>query len=89
LEPHEWHRDLLKRMKIAVNGYRPHVIDEALFMLLDDFRAFRHKFRHSYSFELDWEKERLIALKFEPAVRMLKDQVHQFLSKLETIDAEL
>ena len=51
LEPQSWHRDLLKRMKISIEGYRPRVIDDALFILLDDFRAFRHKFRHSYSFE--------------------------------------
>jgi hypothetical protein len=28
IEPRGWHRDLLKRMKIAVNGYRPNVIDD-------------------------------------------------------------
>ena len=56
LGPESWHRDLLKRMKVAVKGYRPSVIDAELYFLLDDFRAFRHKFRYSYGFELDWEK---------------------------------
>jgi hypothetical protein len=60
-----------------------------LFLLLDDFRAFRHKFRHSYSFKLDWDKERMVALKFEQTVRLLKQQIHQFLRKLEDMDGEL
>jgi hypothetical protein len=51
-----WHSDLLKRMKLAVPGFRPAVIDDELFTVLDDFRGFRHKFRHAYTFELDWDK---------------------------------
>ena len=62
-----WHSDLLKRMKLEISGYRPAVIDEKLFQILNDFRAFRHKFRHADAFELDWGKERLVALKFELA----------------------
>jgi len=43
-------------MKLEVPGFRPRVIDDSLYRLLDDFRAFRHKFRHSYAFELDWRE---------------------------------
>lgn len=67
IELQTWHRDLLKRMKCKVEGYRPRVIDDMLFQLLDDFRGFRHKFRHSYFYELDWEKERLVAIKMPEA----------------------
>ena len=81
-----WHRDLLKRMKLEISGYRPAVIDEKLYQILNDFRAFRHKFRHSYAFELDWEKERLVALKFELASKLLRKQVLGFLDKLIEIE---
>ncbi len=67
LGPQTWHADLLKRMKLEIKEYRPAVIDEELYMLLEDFRGFRHVFRHSYSFELDWEKERLVARKLRRA----------------------
>jgi hypothetical protein len=45
--PQTWHADLLKRMKLEIAGYRPSVIDEELYRLLDDFRGFRHVFRHN------------------------------------------
>ncbi|MGA1867153.1 MAG: hypothetical protein ACMUJM_01260 [bacterium] len=32
-----WHRDLLKRMKITIKGYRPAVINDELYLILDDF----------------------------------------------------
>jgi len=80
MEPQTWHRDLLKRMKIEIAGFRPRVIDEELYQLLDDFRAFRHKFRYSYSFELDWEKESLVAAKLPQTAEMLKNQINNFLS---------
>jgi len=81
-----WHRDLLKRMKLEISGYRPAVIDEKLFQILNDFRAFRHKFRHAYAFELDWEKERLVALKFDLASELIQKQVLEFLDKLFEIE---
>ncbi len=37
LSPDSWHADLLKRMKLTVSGYRPAVIDEELYRLLNDF----------------------------------------------------
>jgi hypothetical protein len=83
--PGSWHTDLLKRMKLPIEGYRPAVIDEELYNLLEDFRGFRHVFRHSYSFELDWERERLVARKFRRAVDMLREQVGRFLAALDDI----
>ncbi len=81
-----WHSDLLKRMKLAIPGYRPAMIDDGLYRLLDDFRAFRHIFRHSYSFDLDWEKERLVAMKLQTAAATFQKQVEAFLKNLERID---
>lgn len=89
LGAHSWHSDLLKRMKLAIPDFRPAVINEELFVLLEDFRGFRHKFRHSYTFELDWEKERLVAKKFRRTFALLQEQVTQFLQNLESIDREM
>jgi hypothetical protein len=86
LGPQEWHKDLLKRMKIEVAGYRPKVIDDELFLLLDDFRAFRQKFRYAYAFELDWERERLVARKMIPAKALLDKQMQYFLNQLDEIN---
>ncbi|MBL7180961.1 MAG: antitoxin [Pseudomonadota bacterium] len=88
LGPQGWHKDLLKRMKLEISGFRPRVIDKELYRLLDDFRAFRHKFRHSYAFELDWEKECLVAKKLPQTAKMFRLQINNFLSMLEKIDTE-
>ncbi|MCF8104527.1 MAG: hypothetical protein K9K64_03500 [Desulfohalobiaceae bacterium] len=66
-----WHRDLLRRMRLEVPGYRPRLLSDELYRSLDDFRGFRHRFRHSYSFELDWEREKVVARKLEPTLTML------------------
>ena len=81
-----WHKDLLKRMKMEIPGYRPKIIDNELYIILDDFRAFRHKFRHTYAFELDWEKERIVARKLPSASDMLKKQIESFLDHLDEIE---
>ena len=83
LGPRTWHKDLLKRMRIEVQGYRPKVIDIELFNLLDDFRAFRHMFRHTYAFELDWEREQLVAKKMIRTKISLEKQIRLFLNQLD------
>ena len=36
-----WHRDLLDRMKLTIEGVRPAFLDEETYLLLDQLRAFR------------------------------------------------
>ena len=62
------------------------MIDHDLYRLLDEFRAFRHVFRHAYSFDLDWERERPVAMKLQTGAKMLKKQVEAFLENLAQID---
>ncbi|MCK4485558.1 MAG: hypothetical protein KAU38_02215 [Desulfobacterales bacterium] len=88
LGPQTWHKDLLKRMKLEISGFRPRVIDEELYRLLDDFRAFRHRFRHLYAFELDWERERHVAGKFRQTTVILRSQITYFLKVLDQIESE-
>lgn len=83
LGPGTWHADLLRRMRLDVPGYRPAVIDEELYHLLEDFRGFRHVFRNCYSFELDWERERLVASRFRRAADLLRVQVGKFIDQIE------
>lgn len=86
LGPQSWHKDLLKRMRLEIPGFRPRVIDQELFRLLDDFRGFRHKFRQSYAFDLDWEKERLVARKLPEAWQLLRLQIEVFLAGLKELE---
>ena len=81
-----WHADLLKRMRLEINGYRPAVIDDELYSLLNDFRGFRHVFRHAYTFELDWERERLVASRLTRTADLLERQVGTFLANLDELE---
>ncbi|RJP30997.1 MAG: antitoxin [Candidatus Omnitrophota bacterium] len=85
LAKHSWHTNLLKRMMLEIPEIRPSVIDEELYVLLDDFRGFRHKFRHSYTVELDWERERIVALKFTKTLQLFREQIERFLHSLDKI----
>jgi hypothetical protein len=73
-------------MNLEIPGIRPKLIDEELYRLFDDFRAFRHKFRHLYSFELDWERECMVARKLPRTAKKFKVQVRGFLKELEQVD---
>jgi len=88
LQAESWHRDLLKRMKLTIKDFRPAVINEELYLLLEDFRGFRHKFRYCYSFELDWERMKVVADKFEPAWKKLQLQLKDFMLELDALDTE-
>ena len=82
IEAKSWHRDLLRRMTLEINGYRPRLIDDQLYQLLDDFRGFRH----SYGFELDWDKLRLVAKKLEKTAIVFHIQTETFMEKLEVLE---
>ena len=56
----EFHVQLLKRMMLAIKDVRPALLSEAAYRILNELRAFRHVFRHAYSYGL--EKERISAL---------------------------
>jgi len=88
LGPQSWHRDLLKRMKLEIPGYRPRLIDEETFVILNEFRAFRHVFRHCYSFQLDWEREKVVAAKYPGVWKAFNQQVKLFLENLQVIAHE-
>lgn len=56
-----WHADLLRRMKLEVEGLRPRVISDETYDCLDELRRFRHLFRGAYRLHLD--PERLIVVR--------------------------
>ena len=52
----DYHRELLRSMTLEIDGVRPKVISPELVEELDDYRKFRHMFRHAYAGELGWKK---------------------------------
>lgn len=59
-EKKRYHRELLWRMTVPIEGVRPALLSEDSYKLLDSLRSFRHFFRHAYIYELDPKKVALI-----------------------------
>jgi len=78
-----YHSALLWRMKMAIEGVRPALFSETSYKLLDSLRAFRHVFRHAYSYELDPKK---LALVVEDALKLrglYQGEIDHFLEQLQ------
>jgi ribonuclease HepT-like protein len=80
--PAWWHRELLERMQIEVEGVRPRVLNRPAFRLLNELRGFRHVFRSSYAFELDEERVRLILRRWEKGKATIYKDIQSFIDKL-------
>lgn len=78
--PHEskWHRELLVQMK-ETNPNRSWAISKELMNDLEEYLAFRHFYRHAYSFQLNWEKIKSISTNISSIWEKTKDEVEELL----------
>jgi len=51
-----WHRDLIDSVSYPIPNLRPAVISPETAESVEQYRGFRHRFRHNYGFELSWPK---------------------------------
>lgn len=79
-----YHSELLKRMTIAIEGVRPSVLSRHSFVYLDNLRAFRHFFRHAYSYELDERKVRLVLDDAYKVREIFRNEINAFLGSIKT-----
>ena len=79
-----YHIELLRRMRLNIEGVRPPLISSELCAVLDEFRAFRHVFRHAYSYDLDPQKLGLLLEKLELIKKHYPIDIHTFITRLET-----
>lgn len=77
-----YHREILWRMKIPIEGIRPALLSETAYRLLDSLRAFRHFFRHAYSYELGPKKIRLVLEEALKLREIYQKEIQNFLSQL-------
>jgi uncharacterized protein YutE (UPF0331/DUF86 family) len=84
-EGKEWHRSLLEQMEIEMSN-RPAVINHDLSLILSDYLKFRHRFRHIYGGDLDWEKLYELAIKVPDILTAFKEQISNFVSKIQELD---
>lgn len=80
-----WHKELLHRMTLSIDGIRPRVIDGKTAEQIDELRAFRHVFRNMYRKSLDPEKLLLLQKRLPGIVSSWKTAVGDFINLLKTI----
>lgn len=78
-----WHRELLNQMSLELQGLRPAVITAEMAVVLADYLEFRHFFRHSYGFDLDWIELKPKAEKLKPTFEKLEAALQQFVVFLQ------
>ena len=77
----KWHKNLLLKMNEEVTG-RPAVISDELKDNLINYLGFRHFYRHSYSFFLDWEEIKSLVLSLIDTWEQLKRELKLFLKRI-------
>jgi predicted nucleotidyltransferase len=76
------HANLLAQMVQERPGIRPAVLQEALWLRLQDYLAFRHFFRHAYGYTLEWAKLQPLVIGMSATLRDLQEQLRAFLESL-------
>jgi predicted nucleotidyltransferase len=77
-----WHVDLLNQLAEPQTGGRTAVIDEPLRAKLEEYRKFRHFFRHAYGYTLEWARMQWLAELMSDSLRLLREQVEAFFGGL-------
>jgi hypothetical protein len=77
----QWHRDLLTRMMEATSGRRP-VLTVDMAHRLANYLAFRHFYRHSYTFFLEWGELEKLVTPLAEVWEQTKDELQLFLDSL-------
>ncbi|MGY4706934.1 ribonuclease toxin HepT-like protein [Candidatus Bipolaricaulota sp. J31] len=80
-----WHRALLRRMASEVEGFRPAVLSGEMVEKLLPYLGFRHFFRHSYTFEIDWEKLKPLAVSAREVLEGFKEELKRFFDKYSNV----
>ena len=76
------HANLLAQMAQERPGIRPAILNETLWLGLQDYLAFRHFFRHAYGYTLDWAKLRPLVIGVSATQSNLQSQLRAFFEVL-------
>jgi predicted nucleotidyltransferase len=80
-----WHTSLLRQMESSIEGRAP-VLEHQLASRLHDYLRFRHLFRHTYGYELEWDKLEALVERMENTKTTLGQQLDKFLQALGPVE---
>ncbi len=79
----QWHRDLLDQMTTSTSN-RKSVLTEEMSRRLSDYLGFRHFYRHTYSFFMDWEEMEKLVTPLEDVWSRVKSELQTFLNSMSS-----
>ena len=85
LPPSIWHRELVERMTIEIEGLRPRLLDSSLAQDIHELRAFRHVFRNIYGTRLDPERTRIVQNRVPSALTAFRRAHARFVTELRAV----
>jgi len=74
----KWHKDLLE------NIFEIKVFSDELKILLEDYMQFRHYVRHTYGFQLKWDKMKNLFFDMNIVWQKLKEDLKEYLNNNES-----
>lgn len=77
----QWHRELLTQMTLATEK-RASVITSETAQQLSNYLSFRHFYRHSYSFFLEWNELEKLVTPLSEVWQQVKQELQAFLDSL-------
>ena len=85
----DYHRELLRSMTLEIPDIRPSIISRELAEELDEYRRFRHMFRHFYGSELRWRKMEPLAKGIDSMTKVLTERIFEFVKFVEKLSDSL
>lgn len=76
------HRAILDQMTSDLPDVRSAILDDNLYLIMNDLRGFRYVYRHNYSFELDFDRALEMSVK-------LRDAYPRLTSSITNLEQEL
>ncbi len=80
-----WHANLLTQMSLDLPGLRPAVIRTTTRDALDDYRSFRHRIRHIYTYHIDPAKVAALVDRLPDVWAAVKQDLEHFLAFLDAV----
>lgn len=85
LSPDQWHRDLLEKMTIDIEGIRITAVSEESYPRLLELLKFRHFRRYYFEMEYDWDRLEFLTKKFNEVHPLVKKDLERFTGFLKAI----
>ena len=89
LDTETWHRDLVDRMALSIEGVRPALLPDEVRHELHELRSFRHVFRNIYDSTLDPERVDRVNQTLPPIMQVMEKSHLAFQAELNQISEGL